>query len=121
MKKLLLALLLAFVPTFVLAQSGSRLVWDQEAPDLATAQGYSYFMRVDSDTTRYQLSGVVCSGTASPFTCYITQAPAGLSVPSGTHAITLTASNDGGLFESPQSAPLTVMVPTAPANVRIGE
>lgn len=95
----------------------SMLVWDQDAPDLATAQSYSFKYYPDGAAAGTALSGVSCSGSASPFLC---QAAFPAFTP-GTHTLVLTANNVAG--ESPKSAPpfgfVFVVTPGAPANLRI--
>jgi hypothetical protein len=119
MKKLVLALVLLSTPLF--AQTGtpaSKLVFDQVAPDLATASGYSYKYYADGATTGTALTGVTCSGTASPFTCQ-TAYPA---FTPGAHTLQLSATNAAG--ESPKSSVFSftfVVVPAAPSNIRIGD
>jgi len=95
---------------------GSFFAWDQAAPDLATAQSYTYKHYDDGATTGVAFPSVTCSGTASPFTC---QALIPAYTP-GTHTITITASDEAG--EGAPSALFTfkfVAVPQAPANIRI--
>lgn len=93
----------------------SKIVVDQGAPDLATANGYVYRYYADGATTGTVIA-MTCAGSASPFQCEG-------SIPAftpGPHTVTLTASNVAG--ESPKSAPLAftfVVVPGAPQNPRI--
>lgn len=89
---------------------------DQPAPDLASAQGYTYKHYDDNSATGVAYTSVTCSGTTSPFTCVLT---IGAYTP-GNHTIQLTASNVAG--ESAKSAPFTfafVVTPGSPSNIRI--
>lgn len=98
------------------AASVSRLAWDQAAPDLASAQGYTYRYYPDGAANGTVLGGVTCTGTIAPFICV---APFPAFTP-GPHSLTLTAANLAG--ESVPSAPLSfvfVVTPAAPTNVRI--
>jgi hypothetical protein len=115
MKRFCLAALVFLLPATVFAQatSGSRLAWDQANADAASAQAYVYTLYADGGSG-IVLADVTCSG--SPVVC---SAPFPAFTP-GEHAIELTARNSAG--ESPRSAPLPftfVVVPTAPATVRI--
>jgi|SRR5581483_4152810 len=116
-----LSVALSLAPTLLLAQTGtpsSKLIWDQTAPDLATAQAYTYTSYPDGSATGTGLSGVTCSGTTSPFTCQVTY-PA---FTPGAHTLQLTAKNAAG--ESPKSAAFSftfVVLPAAPVNLRIGD
>jgi hypothetical protein len=97
------------------ATPASRFAFDQTAPDLATANSYTYRYYADGATTGVALT-VTCTGTASPFLC---TAPVPAFTP-GQHSVTLTAANIAG--ESPKSAPFafTMMIlPAVPANIRI--
>lgn len=113
-----LVLALVLLPILLAAQTAtpsSKFVLDQVAPDLVTANSYTFKIYVDGSATGVGFP-VTCTGTASPFTC------AG-SVPAftpGTHSVTFTASNVAG--ESAKSAPFSfsmVIVPSAPANIRL--
>lgn len=101
------------------AQTGtpsSKLVWDQAASDLATAQALSFKYYADGATTGTALAGVTCAGTASPFVCQVNY-PA---FTPGSHTLQLTATNAAG--ESAKSATFSfsfVVIPAAPANLRI--
>jgi hypothetical protein len=121
MRSIRLALVLAgiLLSSSVFAQvigtPASRFVFDQPAPDLATANGYTYRIYSDAATTG-TVAVTTCTGTASPFTCTM---PIGAYTP-GPHTVRFTAANAGG--ESALSAPLTftfVVVPSVPVNPRI--
>lgn len=118
MKTLLCVLALLFVSVPVSAQtatSDSKLAWDQAAPSLAVAQGYTYRLKADAAAPSV-VSGVTCAGTVSPFVCSI---PFPAFPPGSQHALVLTAAD--GTVESLPSAPFSftfVVVPTAPANLR---
>src|SRR5215510_7867242 len=77
----------------------SKLAFDQAAPDLASAQGYTYRYYPDGATTGTVLTGVTCTGTISPFQCEV----AFPSFTPGNHTLKLTAANIAG--ETAQSAP----------------
>ena len=119
MRRLFFLLAFLSVPSVALAQTSatpaSKFVFDQIAPDLATANGYTYRYYADAATVGATLTAV-CTGTASPFTC---SAPIPAFTP-GSHAVTITAANIGG--ESAKSAPLSftfVVVPAPPTGLRI--
>jgi hypothetical protein len=79
----------------------SKFQWDQEAPDAATAQSYTYAAYVDG--IKVPLTGVSCAPGARP-TCTVPLPP----MAPGTHRLALTSSIDGK--ESNQSPPLEVEV-----------
>lgn len=103
----------------LLAQSAgalNKLVWDQGGADLASVQAYAYKYYPDGATTGTPLASVICTGTASPFTCQV-NLPA---FTTGPHSLQITASNLAG--ESPKSATVSftfVVIPSMPASVRI--
>ena len=118
MKRILLALILVLtIPSISWSQATtvSRLALDQDAPDLATANSYTYKYYSDN-----AIAGIilvfVCTGTSSPFLCTA-------SFPAftpGAHTLTVTASNIAG--ESPKSGILSftfVIIPSVPTNLRI--
>lgn len=120
MRAALLTLTLLLAAVAAPAQTpttGTPLVWDQpNVADAAEAQSFTYRYYADGAATGIVLAGVVCSGSA-PVIC---QAPFPAFTP-GPHSLTLTASNSAG--ESAPSAALAftfVVVPTSPANLRIG-
>jgi hypothetical protein len=98
------------------AVSTSKFGWDQPAVQLTDAQGFSYKYYPDGATTGIALTGVTCSGTASPFQCQV-------AIPAftpGNHTVTFTATNIAG--ESAKSTPLNfvfVVTPGAPTNPKI--
>lgn len=95
---------------------GQKFFWGQPAPDLATAQAYTYKHYDDGAVTGTAFTGVVCSGTASPFNCEVL-------IPAytpGNHSITITATNIAG--ESPKSSPFAftfVVTPGTPVGIGI--
>lgn len=112
----LVALIALGVAAPALAQTAAvpaqhRLAWDQAAPSLAEAQGYQYAIYVDGGP-RTVLSGVTCTGTASPWTCAV---PFPALTP-GDHQIRLTAAVVVGdvIAESLPSVPFDVRVVVAP-------
>lgn len=101
-----------------LAQTGtstSKLVLDQQAPDLATANAYIYRYYADGVATGTVIT-MTCTGTSAPYTC-------SGSMPAftpGPHAVTFTAANVAG--ESAKSAVVSftfVVIPSAPQNPRV--
>lgn len=120
MKKFLLLAFFLLIPSLAHAQttgvSGQKFAWDIAAPDLVSAQGYTYKFYADGATTGTPFVGVVCSGTAAPFQCEVT-------IPAftpGNHTLTVTATNVAG--ESPKSTPFVftfVVTPASPANIHI--
>lgn len=104
--------------TPVVAVAGNSVQFDQAAPDLATAQSYTYQLYIDGSGTPVVGPGSTCTGTASPFACSV-KLPASLSP--GSHSVTATA-KDAVAGESAQSLPLAftfAVTPGAPANLRI--
>ena len=120
MKKILFAIIILLVTTTVYAQppatGTNKLGWDQAAPTLTEAQGYTYKYYPDTATVGTTLTPVTCTGTTSPFVCDV---PFPAFTP-GAHTLTVTASNIAG--ESPKSLPLSfifTVTPGIPVNVRI--
>lgn len=114
----LIALVAVAAPAFAQAPvtGANKIGWDQAAPTLADAQGYTYKYYADAATTGITLAGVTCAGTTSPYQCEV---PFPAFTP-GNHTLTLTAGNLAG--ESVKSAPLSfafVVTPGAPVNLRI--
>lgn len=100
-------------PTAIATQ---KFEWDQAAPTLADAQGYTYKYYPDGGLIGVNFSSVACSGAASPFRC---NTPIPAFTP-GNHNITITASNAAG--ESAKSVPFAfnfVVTPAVPVGVRI--
>ena len=97
--------------------AGQKFAWDQAAPDLASAQGYTYKHYDDGGSgVAFVAAAVVCAGTVSPFQCE-TLIPA---FTPGQHTLKLSATNISG--ESPLSTTFTftfVVTPGAPANLHI--
>lgn len=119
MKLVRVFILSAFFVATASAQTGtpaSRLIFDQPASDLATAQAYVYRMYADGGSA-VVIGGVTCTGMASPFLC---AAPFPAFTP-GTHTLQLAASNAAG--EGPMSPVFGftfVVLPAAPQGIRIG-
>lgn len=119
-KKLFVAVLLSLAfgaAAYAQDASGNQFfAWNQTAPVLADAQAYTYKYYPDGSSTGVTFTGVVCTGTTSPFTCTA-------AIPAftpGNHSITLTAANAAG--ESVQSAPFAfrfVVTPGTPSGLRI--
>lgn len=98
------------------AVSTSKLAFDQPAPDLVSAQGYTYKYYPDGSTTAATLVSTTCSGTVAPFQC---EAPFPSFTP-GNHTLALSATNIAG--ESPKSSPFVftfVVTPGIPVNIHI--
>jgi len=118
MKKIFItAALILVTATAVLAQAipTSKLGWDQGAPTLAEAQGYTYLVYADGATTPLTLTAT-CVGTATPFQC---EAPFPAFTP-GNHTLTMSAKNAAG--ESAKTAPFPftfVVIPATPTGLRI--
>jgi hypothetical protein len=121
MRKLILAIVaIAMLSVPVLAQTtgvpGQKFAWDQAAPDLATAQAYTYKHYDDGAQVGVAFTAVTCTGTVSPFACEVL-------IPAftpGAHTLLLSASNVAG--ESPKSSPFAftfVVTPGTPANIHI--
>lgn len=100
--------------------TANKIGWDQVAPTLAEAQGYTYKYYPDASTTGVALTSVVCSSITSPTGAIIQcEAPFPAFTP-GSHVMALTASNTAG--ESAKSVPISfafVIIPSAPINLRI--
>ena len=117
--KTILILTISLVPVSLLAQQATgnnKFGWDQPAPQLTDAQGYTYKYYPDGSGTAQTFTGVTCTGAASPFQCVV-QIPA---FTPGNHTIQLSATNIAG--ESPKSSPFAfvfVVTPGAPTNIRI--
>lgn len=107
MKKLLLLLVMLVVPVTASTQvisASNKLVWDVSAPDVQTANVYTYRYYAD-DGPGVTLVGVTCraSGELTIFTCTV-------SVPiltSGDHRIQITTANM--TTASDKSEPLQVL------------
>lgn len=99
------------------ATPSSQIGWDQDAPDMATAQGYTYQYLLDA-AAPVVLPGHKC-GTGPAPTTFSCAAPFPAITP-GPHSLTLTASNIAGA--SLPSTPLSfvfVLIPSPPKNLRI--
>lgn len=102
------------------ATPASRLAWDQVAPSLAEASSYLYEATYDGGAL-VVLSGVTCTGAASPFVC---SAGFPATFPSGAHMVQVRTVDIEGTtrLESPLSAVFNFMflgLPSAPTNLRI--
>jgi|SRR3990172_772177 len=118
MFRILLVLSIFLSSSLLLAQATgtSRLVLDQAGPSLVDVNAYIYKYYPDSATVGITLTGVVCSGSSSPFVCVV-NFPA---FTPGSHTLTLSASNVAG--EGPKSSSISftfVVLPSAPINLRI--
>lgn len=86
-----------------------RLGWTQRAQDAAELATFDYAIYVDG--ARQVLAGETCSADAAAFACSAPLPP----LTAGSHSIALAAfiAIDGGILESPRSAPLQVTVAAA--------
>lgn len=102
------------------AVATSHLVWDQDAADLATAQGYTYKHYDDGSATGTTLSGVTCAAKVPPVTGTFACLVAFPAETPGAHNMTATATNAAG--ESLKSTALNftfVVIPSPPKNLQI--
>lgn len=100
------------------AQGSDKLAWTIQAPDLATAQGYTYRHYDDTSATGVVLVSVVCAplvpALAGSFEC---EAPFPAFV-SGAHTVAVTAANaDGESLKSVALAFRFVIIPAVPTNL----
>lgn len=97
----------------------SRLGWDQAAPSLAEAQGFTYKVYVDAGATGTLLTAVTCAGVTSPFQC----SGAFPALSAGVHSLQITAGNvnNGVPQESLKSNTLSLVFRAlaAPTNLRL--
>jgi hypothetical protein len=89
--------------------------WSQEAGTLQEAQSYVYRYYLDGATNGAAFSGVVCTGTASPWSC---QAPLPVTL-GGEHTITVTAELTTG-ERGGMSAPATFTIELLGAPTPLG-
>ena len=105
MTKILMIVLLVISTITVSAQAppiataNSKLAWGIPAPDLASAQSYSYRYYPDASATGTVLNSVTCTGTVTPFQCEV----AFPLFTQGNHTLKLSAANAAG--EGVPSAP----------------
>lgn len=95
-----------------------QLSWPQPAPDLASASGYTYRRYDDGATTGMVLTGVTCTGAASPFTC----TSGVFAVTTGSHTLQMTAANSTGESIKVPTPPLAYAftdIPFPPGDVRV--
>lgn len=117
-------ILVPFLLILALAASASaqvvptdKLAWDQQAPDLASAQAYTYKYYPDGAAAGITLTGVTCTSVGTP--TVITCRTAFPAFTPGAHTLTITATNLAG--ESPKSAAFKfdlTLIPVAPTNIR---
>lgn len=116
------AVLLALaLPASAQGTPNTRLAWDQTAPDLATAQGFSYKFYRDGVAVGTPLTGIIC--TVAVATSPVGTFPCSVGFPSSTpgvqHSIVLTASNTSGeSLKSTAYIYTLIMLPAAPLNLR---
>ena len=118
---LTIALLLTFT-SISAAQSAPNVgpndsfAWNQDGSSLTVVQGYVYKYYLDGAVTGSVLSGVTCTGTATPYSCQVRSPTFSM----GAHGITLTAASAAG--ESVQSTPFQFVYgnpPAIPNNIRV--
>ena len=100
-----------------IATTASKIIWEQPAQDLATAQGFTYKWYLDGSVTGTPFPSVLCQGTGVSFQCQA-QFPA---VTQGNHVMRITSSNVSQ--ESDASDPFAfsfVGKPEKPLNLHIG-
>lgn len=114
------ALVMAVTVGVNAATTANSLVWDQTAPDLATAQSYTYKYYLDGAVTGFVFTSVTCAAAgAQLFTCQNVFP----NFTTGNHTIQVSASNSVG--ESLKSSPFAFTFstnpssPVMPANIRI--
>lgn len=96
---------------------GSKLLWDQPASTLAVANALNYRPYLDAATNPgSNLTGVVCTGTSSPFSC---SANFPAATP-GNHTIAIDAFDGSSASSKSNSVSVTVVLFGTPINVRIG-
>lgn len=121
---LLGALMCLLLPAAARAQSpiiigpNSSIAWEIAAPDVATANGFTYAVTVDGGVPK-TLSPVACSVSAAPIpagTCTCTTPIA--QIPTGSHQLTMTAAS-GGVVSLPSTpyAYVDMLIPV-PQSVR---
>jgi hypothetical protein len=120
MRQILISLILVLLFFRIVeaqANNTSKLTWDQDAPDLATANGYVYKYYPDISVVGITLNSVSCViAIPGPFVCSVNY-PA---FTPGNHTLTITAANIVG--ESIKSTSFSfafVVIPSPPKNIRI--
>ena len=111
----LLVCLPAYAQTPIPIIGTELIAWDQRAPDLASAQAYSYSPLIDTATppaTLVPFAGVTCVGTASPFTCRV-RLPA---LTTGVHQLRVVTYMTVGssVLQAAPSAAVGVLMTAAP-------
>lgn len=99
-----------------IATAANKLAWDQIAQDLNSAQGYAYKYYADGSATGNQMTGVLCTGSVSPFQCEVQFPP----FTQGNHSVRISATNAAG--EGILSDPFAfsfVGLPSKPTNLHI--
>lgn len=98
---------------------GSRFAWDQTAPTLAAAQGYTYKLYTDGLSGAVPLQSVVCAAGATPgvFACDGLVPAQTAGVP---HTAQITAQGSTGAESGPSNtyAYVFTMTTAAPVNLR---
>lgn len=94
------------------------LEWDQEAADLATAQGYTYTAVIDALPA--VALAVTCAEKNPPVESVFDCTAPFPAVTPGAHTIEIIASNQAGSSQpSPPFSFVFMVVPAQPKNVRI--
>lgn len=123
MKKILVLLLL-LIPSLIQAQgpvsTANRFSWDEQAPDLNTANSYTYLYYIDGLPTGVVLTGAKCFASLVPdpltFNCTVNLPP----FSPGSHTVQISATLSG--VESAKSNAVSftfAIVPGIPFNFRI--
>jgi hypothetical protein len=104
------------------ATPASTLSWEQEAPDLATAQAYVYRTYADNATVGVVVTGVTCV-VLTPGTPVMTATCTGAfpAFTPGSHTICATAANAVGesLKSNVLAFTMVVTIPTPLRNLRV--
>ena len=112
-------LALLFVTTAAAQPAKPYLSWDQVAATLADAQGLTVKYFLDGGATGVALTGVVCTGTTSPFQCTAPW-PSGVALPvTSGHTFELVANDSLGV--SAKSALIPFGPPATPGNGKVNK
>lgn len=113
------ALLIASAAQAQQATPLSNFAWEESAPDLATASGYTYLRFDDGATTGVAFTSVKCAAATAPLTGFTCVTPIPAYTP-GPHVVNIRARNIAG--DSPASNTLSFtmnVAPNSPTNLRL--